>query len=281
MPVEKKSNSKKHDRRIPIGQKFSLNKSSAVYLKTTPPRSGLTWKPTGRIFTQIGLKWITIKNSVEACFNTNDSASPLGKETCNLNTNICANSSSLSAVLTRHSKSSAQEKKSVRFSALYLHKKRNLLYPEHNLTWDTRLLKDLKILAGNLVKEILPKLNLPDHMYSIYTIKQSSWNQRNQASREIVSLEISSQTRKLVSRFKTLLWGRLLASEYLNYWSGCRVEGEELMIAKSKGRCRLSDVSRRWSLPNWVFGGDVVRVVSKCCLKKSSGKAYGVLHTRV
>ncbi|GJS60910.1 hypothetical protein Tco_0655694 [Tanacetum coccineum] len=59
--VEKKSDYKKHDRQIPIGQKFSLNKSSAVYLKTTPPRSGLTWKPSGRIFTYVGLKWIPIK----------------------------------------------------------------------------------------------------------------------------------------------------------------------------------------------------------------------------
>ncbi|GJR31849.1 hypothetical protein Tco_0323431 [Tanacetum coccineum] len=52
IPVEKKSDSKKHDRQIPIGQMFSPNKSSVVYLKTTPPRSGHTWKPTGRIFTQ-------------------------------------------------------------------------------------------------------------------------------------------------------------------------------------------------------------------------------------
>nr|GEZ00759.1 hypothetical protein [Tanacetum cinerariifolium] len=35
---------------------FSPNKSSNVYLKPTPPRSGLTWKPTGKIFTQVGLK---------------------------------------------------------------------------------------------------------------------------------------------------------------------------------------------------------------------------------
>ncbi|GJZ87325.1 hypothetical protein Tco_0658935 [Tanacetum coccineum] len=53
MPVEKKCDSKKHDRQILIGQKFSPNKPSNVYLKTTPPRSGLTWKPTGRIFTQM------------------------------------------------------------------------------------------------------------------------------------------------------------------------------------------------------------------------------------
>ncbi|GJS61069.1 hypothetical protein Tco_0655853 [Tanacetum coccineum] len=65
MPIEKKYDSKKHDRHIPIGQKFSPNKSSAVYLKTTPPRSGLTWKPTSRIFTKVGLKWIPIRKSVD------------------------------------------------------------------------------------------------------------------------------------------------------------------------------------------------------------------------
>ncbi|GJZ81070.1 hypothetical protein Tco_0646064 [Tanacetum coccineum] len=86
--VEKKSNSKKHDRQIPIGQKFSPNKSFDVYMKTTPPRSCLTWKPMGRIITYVGLKWITIKKSIETRYNTNDSASPLGKKTHNPNTTI-------------------------------------------------------------------------------------------------------------------------------------------------------------------------------------------------
>ncbi|GJV22599.1 integrase, catalytic region, zinc finger, CCHC-type containing protein, partial [Tanacetum coccineum] len=93
IPVEKKSDSKNHGRQILIGQRFSPNKSSNVYLKTTSPRSGLTWKPTGRIFTQVGLKWIPIRKSVETRYNTNDSASPLGKETHNPKTVICANSS--------------------------------------------------------------------------------------------------------------------------------------------------------------------------------------------
>nr|GEV01076.1 hypothetical protein [Tanacetum cinerariifolium] len=58
MPIEKTSDFKKHDRQIPIGKKFSPNKSSAVYLKTTPPRSCLTWKATGRIFSNVLLRWI-------------------------------------------------------------------------------------------------------------------------------------------------------------------------------------------------------------------------------
>ncbi|GJX64140.1 hypothetical protein Tco_0298483 [Tanacetum coccineum] len=55
IPIEKKSDSKNHGRQIPIGQRFSPNKSSAMYVKTTHPRSGLTWKPIGRIFTYVGL----------------------------------------------------------------------------------------------------------------------------------------------------------------------------------------------------------------------------------
>ncbi|GJT48364.1 hypothetical protein Tco_0974521 [Tanacetum coccineum] len=100
IPVEKKSESRNHGRQIPIGQRFTPNKSSNVYLKTTTNRSGLTWKPTGRIFTHVGLKWIPIRKSVKTRYNMNDSASSLGKETHNPKTVICANSSSLSAVFT-------------------------------------------------------------------------------------------------------------------------------------------------------------------------------------
>ncbi|GKA11033.1 hypothetical protein Tco_0690466 [Tanacetum coccineum] len=82
---------------IPIGQRFSPNKTSAIYVKTTPPRSGLTRKPTGRIFTYVSLRWIQTRKTVETCINMNDSALPLRKKTYTPNTVICVNSSSLSA----------------------------------------------------------------------------------------------------------------------------------------------------------------------------------------
>ncbi|GJR42439.1 hypothetical protein Tco_1310542 [Tanacetum coccineum] len=40
------------------GQRFSLNKSSAVHEKQHTPRSCLRWKPTGRIFKTVSLRWI-------------------------------------------------------------------------------------------------------------------------------------------------------------------------------------------------------------------------------
>ncbi|GJR40069.1 retrovirus-related pol polyprotein from transposon TNT 1-94 [Tanacetum coccineum] len=56
--VEKTSNTKKLSRKIAIGQRFSLNKSSAVYKKPNTPRSCLRWIPMGRIFKTAGLRWI-------------------------------------------------------------------------------------------------------------------------------------------------------------------------------------------------------------------------------
>nr|GEU82829.1 hypothetical protein [Tanacetum cinerariifolium] len=56
--VEPKSHIQKLDRQIAIGQRFSLNKSSAVCEKPNTPRSCLRWIPTGRIFKTVGLRWI-------------------------------------------------------------------------------------------------------------------------------------------------------------------------------------------------------------------------------
>ncbi|GJW28568.1 hypothetical protein Tco_0045443 [Tanacetum coccineum] len=56
-PVDQKSHTQKPSRQIFIGHRFSPNKTSAVSEKTSP-RSDLRWKPTGRIFKSVGLRWI-------------------------------------------------------------------------------------------------------------------------------------------------------------------------------------------------------------------------------
>ncbi|GKB51575.1 hypothetical protein Tco_0902328 [Tanacetum coccineum] len=57
-PIEPKNHTHKPGRQIGIGQRFSLNKSSAVHEKPHTPRSCLRWKPTGRIFKTVSLRWI-------------------------------------------------------------------------------------------------------------------------------------------------------------------------------------------------------------------------------
>ncbi|GJZ50919.1 hypothetical protein Tco_0605434 [Tanacetum coccineum] len=110
-------------------------------MKTTPPRSGLTWKPTSRIFTSVGLRWIPMGKTVETCLNINDSAIPLGKETCYPKTVICPNSSSLNAV-TYENPSSVNIKQ---------HRDRDTSkYSESNAS----ALEDLTLRAGNPIKEI-------------------------------------------------------------------------------------------------------------------------------
>nr|GEV30859.1 hypothetical protein [Tanacetum cinerariifolium] len=59
-PVEQISVPNTQERQIPIGHKFLIQKTSVVQKKTTTPRSCLRWKPTGKIFKIVGLKWVPI-----------------------------------------------------------------------------------------------------------------------------------------------------------------------------------------------------------------------------
>ncbi|GJT39934.1 hypothetical protein Tco_0939799 [Tanacetum coccineum] len=167
--VEKKSDSKNHGKQIPIGKRFSPNKSYVVYIKTTPPRSGLIWKPTGSYFTYVGLRWILTTKSVETCINTNDSALPLGKETSTPNIVICVNSPSLSACTSMASEpiSSKGSTNNIRVILFSIHNDdgnpssvnikqqcdvpamRTSKYGESNAS----TLEDLTLQAGNPVKE--------------------------------------------------------------------------------------------------------------------------------
>ncbi|GJW33888.1 hypothetical protein Tco_0053920 [Tanacetum coccineum] len=64
-PVEPKNHTHKPGRQNGIGQRFSLNKSSAVHEKPHTPRSCLRWKPTGRIFKTVSLSAGTSNSSVD------------------------------------------------------------------------------------------------------------------------------------------------------------------------------------------------------------------------
>ncbi|GJT57563.1 hypothetical protein Tco_0992617 [Tanacetum coccineum] len=64
--------------KIAIGQRFSLNKSSAVHEKPNTPRSCLRWIPTGRIFKLAGLRWIPTRKLFDSCTSKVDSEPPNG-----------------------------------------------------------------------------------------------------------------------------------------------------------------------------------------------------------
>nr|GEX72603.1 hypothetical protein [Tanacetum cinerariifolium] len=57
-PIEQIGVPNKQERQIPIGHRFSIQKTSVVQKKTMTPRSFLRWKPTGKIFKTIGLRWV-------------------------------------------------------------------------------------------------------------------------------------------------------------------------------------------------------------------------------
>ncbi|GJZ16730.1 hypothetical protein Tco_0552853 [Tanacetum coccineum] len=78
MPVEKSSASKKPERQIPTGHRFSNKKTTTVPEKTMTPRSCLSWKPTGRIFKTIGLRWVPTGKIFAFSTNKVDSEPPNG-----------------------------------------------------------------------------------------------------------------------------------------------------------------------------------------------------------
>ncbi|GKE74446.1 hypothetical protein Tco_1536487, partial [Tanacetum coccineum] len=57
-PVEQISVAKKPERQIPKGHRFSIKKTTTMHEKTMTPRSCLRWKPTGKFFKTVGLRWV-------------------------------------------------------------------------------------------------------------------------------------------------------------------------------------------------------------------------------
>ncbi|GJW92820.1 hypothetical protein Tco_0172492 [Tanacetum coccineum] len=74
-PVDQKSHTQKPGRQIFTRHRFSPNKTSAVYEKTSP-RSDLRWKLTGRIFKSVGLRWIPTGKLFDSCTSKVNSEPP-------------------------------------------------------------------------------------------------------------------------------------------------------------------------------------------------------------
>ncbi|GKA07711.1 hypothetical protein Tco_0686935 [Tanacetum coccineum] len=95
-PVDQKSYTPKPGRQIFTGHRFSSNKTSVVYEKTSP-RSDLRWKPTGRIFKYVGLRWIPTGKLFDSCTSKVDSEPPHGSNVDIPNIHECKQTLDVSA----------------------------------------------------------------------------------------------------------------------------------------------------------------------------------------
>ncbi|GKE36103.1 hypothetical protein Tco_1455425 [Tanacetum coccineum] len=95
-PVDQKSHTQKPGRQIFTGHRFSPNNTSAVYEKTSP-RFDLRWKPTGRIFKFVGLRWIPIEKLFNSCTSKVDSEPPHGSNVDIPNIHECKQTLDVSA----------------------------------------------------------------------------------------------------------------------------------------------------------------------------------------
>ncbi|GJZ97377.1 hypothetical protein Tco_0669830 [Tanacetum coccineum] len=124
-PVDQKSHTQKPVRQIFTGHKFSPNKSSVVYEKTSH-RSCLRWKPTGRIFKTVGLRWIPAGKLFDSYTSKVESEPPHGSNVDISKIHACKQTLDLSAGTSIN----VQKKQSVNLSAgtSYNVKKDNLRF---------------------------------------------------------------------------------------------------------------------------------------------------------
>ncbi|GJV44585.1 hypothetical protein Tco_1429121 [Tanacetum coccineum] len=77
-PVEKISKVNKPERWISKGYRLYPNKSFVGHEKTNTPRSCLRWKPTGRFFNAVGLRWVPTRKIFTSSTTKVDSEPPNG-----------------------------------------------------------------------------------------------------------------------------------------------------------------------------------------------------------
>ncbi|GJX00309.1 hypothetical protein Tco_0184222 [Tanacetum coccineum] len=124
MPVEKSSASKKPERQIPTGHRFSNKKTTTVPEKTMNPRSCLRWKPTGRIFSNVHLRWIPIGKLLNSCTGKVDSEPAHGSIVDIPHIHACKQTLGLSAGTSFNGQK--QQRIDLNADALYNEKQENL-----------------------------------------------------------------------------------------------------------------------------------------------------------
>ncbi|GKF50717.1 hypothetical protein Tco_0147184, partial [Tanacetum coccineum] len=95
-PVDQKNHTQKPGRQIFTGHRFSSNKTSTMYEKTSP-RSDLRWKPMGRILKSVGLRWIPTGKLFYSCTSKVDSEPPHGSNVDIPNIHECKQTLDVSA----------------------------------------------------------------------------------------------------------------------------------------------------------------------------------------
>ncbi|GKF06092.1 hypothetical protein Tco_0036760, partial [Tanacetum coccineum] len=124
MLVEKSSASKKPERQIPTGHRFSNKMTTIVPEKTMTPRSCLSWKPTGRIFKTIGLRWVPTGKIFAFSTNKVDSEPAHGSIVDIPHIHACKQTLGLSAGTSFNGQK--QQRIDINANALYNEKQENL-----------------------------------------------------------------------------------------------------------------------------------------------------------
>ncbi|GJV08796.1 hypothetical protein Tco_1346452 [Tanacetum coccineum] len=98
VPVEKISESKKPERLIPKGHRFSHKKTTTVPEKTRSTKSCLRWQPTGRILKTVSLRWVPTERLFNSCTSKVESEPTHGSNVDIYHIHACKQSLGLSAV---------------------------------------------------------------------------------------------------------------------------------------------------------------------------------------
>ncbi|GJS09549.1 hypothetical protein Tco_0366345 [Tanacetum coccineum] len=124
MPVEKSSASKKPERQIPTGHRFSNKKTTTVPEKTINPRSCLRWQQTGRILKTVGLRWVPTGKLFNSCTSKVESEPTHGSNVDIHHIHACKQTLGLSAGTSFNGQK--QQRIDLNADALYNEKQENL-----------------------------------------------------------------------------------------------------------------------------------------------------------